>query len=325
MRGDSGGEGGLAGPEAEPAGHVGIREAAPTLGEEERVLARVVGEGAAAFVEIAAQGALGGLADWKQPLLRALAEDAQLLGLEVERADIEVDDLLAAQAAGVGELEHRPVPQLQRRPRRDPLQQRAHLLGGEDVWQLLRTLWAGDELGGVGAGAAGADEKAEEAADRRQLAGDGCRRGAGAGETGAVAAHVAVADVGRPQPLLACPLAEAAEVDAVRAPRPLSRPPRPQVAVIQRKRLFPVHGTLIRPRRPSSCARLVTDIDRRPDFYEIVEFFDVGNRHPDAAVRTGGAQRVGLFGAVDPGAFVDPHPASLDRIRGPRRDRLSGE
>src|SRR6185369_17155293 len=102
MRGDAGRERGLAGPEPEAAGDVGVGEAAAALREEERLLAPIDGEGVAAFVEVAAQSALGGLADRQQPLLGALAEHPQLLGLEVERAEVEVDDLLAAQAAGVG-------------------------------------------------------------------------------------------------------------------------------------------------------------------------------------------------------------------------------
>src|SRR5690348_15432456 len=95
---DAGREGGLTGPEAEPAGDVGVGEAAAALGEEERLLPAVGGEGVAALVEVAAQGALGGLPHRQQPLLRSLAEHPQLLGLEVEGVDVEVDDLLAAQS-----------------------------------------------------------------------------------------------------------------------------------------------------------------------------------------------------------------------------------
>jgi hypothetical protein len=48
------------------------------------------------FIEVAAQGGLRRLPDGQQALLRSLAEDPQLLGLEVERAEVEVDDLLTA-------------------------------------------------------------------------------------------------------------------------------------------------------------------------------------------------------------------------------------
>ena len=141
------------------------------------------GERVAAALQVAPQGPLGGLADRQQPLLGALAEHPQLLGLEVERADVEVDDLLAAQAAGVGELEHRPVAQLQRRASRDPLQQRRAPARRESTrGSFSLALRAGDEVGGVLADPLGADEEVEEAADRRQLAGDGRRRRARRGE-----------------------------------------------------------------------------------------------------------------------------------------------
>ena len=93
--------------------------------------------GVAAALHVAAQRSPRRLSDRQQPLLRALAEHPQLLGLVVQRAEVEVDDLLAAQAAGVGQLQHRPVAQLQRRAGGDPLQQRAHLLLGEHPRQLL--------------------------------------------------------------------------------------------------------------------------------------------------------------------------------------------
>ena len=63
----------------------------------------------------------------------------------------------------------------------------------------------------------GADEEGVEAADRGQLAGDGRRRGAGGGEGGREAAHVAVANLGRADRGLAGPLGELAEVDRVGA------------------------------------------------------------------------------------------------------------
>src|SRR5215204_5601572 len=126
VRGDVGGEGGLARPEAEAPGDVGVREAAAALGEEESPLAGIGKERAPAFVEVAPERPLRRLADREQPLLLPLAEDTQLLGLEVERALVEVDDLLAAKPAGVCELQHRPVAQLQRRSCGDPLQEGTH-------------------------------------------------------------------------------------------------------------------------------------------------------------------------------------------------------
>src|ERR1700749_1702718 len=104
VRGYTRREGRLAGPDPGAAGHVRVGEATTALGEEEGLLAPIGDEGVPAFVQVAAQRPLRRLADRQQSLLRALAEHAQLLGLEVEGAEVEVDDLLAAQAAGVGEL-----------------------------------------------------------------------------------------------------------------------------------------------------------------------------------------------------------------------------
>src|SRR5215218_1530885 len=270
MRRDSGGERRLAGPEAEAAGHIAIRKSAAALREEEGALARIDREGMAGFVEIAAQGALGGLAHRQQPLLRALSQDAQLLGLEIQCADVEVDDLLAAQAAGVGELQHRPVAQLQRDAGGDPLQQGPHLLGTEDVGQLLGAFRAGDELGRVRSRPFGADEEGVEAANRGELAGNGRRRGTGAGEPGAVAADVAMTHLAGADPLLPRPLREAAEVDPVGAPGALGGATGAQVAVISAEGGLPVHRGFIRPGRGSSFAGWLPDEDWRSYFYFVV-------------------------------------------------------
>ena len=60
-----------------------------------------------------------------------LPVDAHGLGVEVEVAEVERDDLLGAQAARVGELEQRPVADLERRSRRDPVEQRGDLVAAE--------------------------------------------------------------------------------------------------------------------------------------------------------------------------------------------------
>src|SRR3954468_23866442 len=89
------------------------------------------------------------LADREQPFPAPLAEHADLLAFVVEGTDVQVYDLLAAQPARVGELEHRPIAQLQGRPGRYPLEQASHLLGAEHPRQLLLALGAGDEVGRV--------------------------------------------------------------------------------------------------------------------------------------------------------------------------------
>ena len=87
----------------------------------ERNSARVAARPSAASGPAAGQVALerlpGVLADRDEPGLAALALDAHRLGVEVERLEVERDELLGAQPAGVGQLEQRPVAQLERRRR----------------------------------------------------------------------------------------------------------------------------------------------------------------------------------------------------------------
>src|SRR5262249_8355835 len=145
------------------------------------------------------------LSDRQQALLGALAEDAKLLGLEVEGIAFEVDDLLAAQAAGVRELEHRPVAQLQRSSCGDLLEQVTHLLAGQHPRQLFLPLGAGDKICRVLPNPLGADEKVEQTAHRGKLAGNGRRSGATRGEPSAEAPHVAMSNLARPDPPLLGP------------------------------------------------------------------------------------------------------------------------
>src|ERR1700761_8337522 len=241
-------------PDSQASRHIRVGQAAAALGEEEGALARIAGERTAAALQVAFERPAGGLADRQQPHLVALAEHPQLVFFPVEGVDVEVDDLLAAQPAGVGELEHRPVAQLQRCPRRDPLQQRAHLVAAQYVRQLLRTLRAGDQLGRVAADLLGADEEVVEAADRGEVAGDRGRGLAGAGERGGVAAHVAMAEVAGAQATCFGPGGEGGEVDTVGAPGALPRAPSAQVTVISGECRIPVHGCPIRARCVTPCA-----------------------------------------------------------------------
>ena len=173
---------------------------------------------------------------------------------------VEVDDLLAAQPAGVGQLQHRPVAQLQRG--------RAGIRSSSArICSVVSTLGSVSPRFGLETSSAGlgrrcshADQKAVEAADRGQLAADGRRRGAGVGEAGRETADVAVADVARRKTLRLRPLGEATEVDRRRpggfAP---PRPACPQVAVVLGERVVPVHGrsssSLFLRRRPSRSRR----------------------------------------------------------------------
>src|SRR5690349_13644935 len=62
-----------------------------------------------------------------------------------------------------------------------------------------------------------------------------------------------------------------------------------------------------------------------PERHLVVQRDHVGDRHPDAAVRGGGAERPDVDRAVDAGAGVDAHPAGLDRVVGARRDHAPRE
>ena len=127
--------------------------------------------------QVALERALGRLADRHDPGLGALAEHPQLLGVEVDVADVEVHDLLAAQAAGVGELEHRAVAQPRAacapgcgraaaRPRRCAAPSAAARPAAGD----------GDQVGGVLVELPALDHVTEERTDRGELARDRGRR-----------------------------------------------------------------------------------------------------------------------------------------------------
>src|ERR671919_1362455 len=58
----------------------------------------------------------------------------------------------------------------------------------------------------------------------------------------------------------------------------------------------------------------LADQDRRADRHARIQVDDVGDAHPDAAVRRAGADRVLRRGAVDADAAGDPEPARLQRI-----------
>src|SRR5215211_800177 len=102
-------------PGAQPAPDVGRGEAPAGLGEEESGLAGAGVERGAGTLQVAGDGTQSVLADGHEAGLAALPLDADLLGVEVDRAGVEVDQLLRAQAARVGELEQRAIALLERR------------------------------------------------------------------------------------------------------------------------------------------------------------------------------------------------------------------
>src|SRR5690348_15699804 len=92
-------------PRPQAAAHVGGRQAPAGLREEQRRLAVAGLEGGTGALEVARDRSQGGLAGRHDPGLAALARDAQLLAVEVDRRGVERDELLGPQAAGVGDLE----------------------------------------------------------------------------------------------------------------------------------------------------------------------------------------------------------------------------
>ena len=141
-------------------------------------------------LEVARDGAQRRLAGGHDPRLGALALDAQLLGVEADRGHVEVDELLGAQAAGVGHLEQRPVAQLERRGGRDPVQQRRELVGAQHRGQRARALGRRDQVDRVLGHLAVLAQRAVEGAQRGELARDGGGDGVAPGEHGGVAAQL---------------------------------------------------------------------------------------------------------------------------------------
>src|SRR5215208_5031993 len=125
---------------------------------------------APAALEVTGERRLGGLAHRDQARLAALPLDAKPLPVEVRRVGVEVDDLLGAEAAGVGELEHGPVAHLEWGPGRDAIQQSLHLLAAENARKLAVLLGRSDEVRGVRGHRAGAEQRSVEGPDCGELA-----------------------------------------------------------------------------------------------------------------------------------------------------------
>ena len=164
-----------------------------------------------AALEIARDGAQRGLAGGTKRVLTPCPPRCTCFGIEVDRLKVQVHELLRAQAAAVGELEHRAVAQLERRGGRDAVQQRRDVLGLERARQPLRLLRRGQQVRGVGAASRRArpcDLKNERIAAslRATVRGPAPRRD----ELGGVAAQRRVVDVGRARRRWRVPRARAA-------------------------------------------------------------------------------------------------------------------
>src|ERR1019366_5625417 len=100
-------------PDPQSTADIRGRQRATGFRQQQRRLL-VVGERRASALQVALQRAQRRLPDRHQAGLRTLALDPHLLGIEVHRVDRQPDQLLGAQARGVGQLEHRSITQFER-------------------------------------------------------------------------------------------------------------------------------------------------------------------------------------------------------------------
>ena len=158
-------------------------------------------------------------------------------------ADVEVHELLGAQAGGVGELEQRAVAQRERRVGRDAVEQRGDLGRLQDAWAAARRAAARDSRSaGFCSQLAVLDERAEQRAQRRRAC---ARRCVGACPLGSQRGGVAAQQRAASPPAGAsrCASAQRANcraVDRVGAAGLLGGAAAAQVLVQQRQRAAPV-------------------------------------------------------------------------------------
>ena len=159
-------------PDPQAPAHVGGRQPPAGLREEERLVAVTGRERRPRTLQVAPDGAQRRLAGGHDPGLRALALHAQLLGVEADRGDVEVHELLGAQPAGVGDLEQRAVAQLERRRGGDrgPAASRARRGAAP------RAASAGASATGSGRPGSGSPGRARAACGRRRAARRACAR-----------------------------------------------------------------------------------------------------------------------------------------------------
>src|SRR3954453_3887897 len=113
MRMDASLDGGVPRPHAKATPNVGGREPPPGLREEQSLLTADIRQGRARALGVARKGTPRRLAGGDDPGLGALAFHTYLFRLVVDRADVELDQLLGAESARVRELEHGTVGQIQ--------------------------------------------------------------------------------------------------------------------------------------------------------------------------------------------------------------------
>ncbi len=147
---DMAGHGRLAHPPIQTASDVGGREPPPTARQEQRRLVRIRHERRAGVAQIALQRSLGRLPHRHDARLAALAGHAQTLSDSKSGASASrLIDLLGAQAARIGELEHRPVPDLEGSRGRNLIEKPGDLVRSQDPGEPRRLLRHRQELGRV--------------------------------------------------------------------------------------------------------------------------------------------------------------------------------
>ena len=99
------------------------------------------GQVRAAPRQVALQRPLRGLSDREDPRLRAFAEHPQLLGVKIERVQVQVDDLLTSKPARIRQLEHGAVAELEWAAGGDAVEQRSDVVFLQRTRQVTRTLW----------------------------------------------------------------------------------------------------------------------------------------------------------------------------------------
>ena len=189
VRRDAGGQRGVARPGAQPPPHVGRRQAPSRLRQEQRPLSVAGAQRGARALEVAATARQRGLAAGTTRVLPPLPSTRTSSASKSSDSMSSETSSSERRPAGVGQLEQRPVAQLQRRGRRDAVEQARDLLRLENLRQSLGLLRRGQEVGGVLLDRAVLAQRAVERAQRRELSRHGARRGAALRQRGRVAAH----------------------------------------------------------------------------------------------------------------------------------------
>ena len=180
-----------------------------------RSRSRGVGERRAAACQVALERLPGVLAHRHHAGLSALPLHPHLLGVGIDRPGVQVHDLLGAEAGRVGQLEQRPVAEVERARGGHALEQVGHLAGAQHARQVGVAPGRGHQVARVGLERAPLHQMPVEGPERGQLAPHRGLRRAALGQHAREAPQVPVAHVGRRQTLGGGPLRELRQVHSV--------------------------------------------------------------------------------------------------------------